>query len=588
MSASRYIQVLLPLKLDWEPTYALPEGSEVQIGDRLEVEFAHRKYSGIVTSVDVTPEAGVDIKEACWHKTPDQVGGDEKPAATSPSLPGKTTPSLPAATSPSLPAATSQSLPAATGNLLSFWRQLASYYLCTPGEVFKAASIPERPIKRQPRKKEKTAVPVQLSLEQEAAYSSIIDAFSRHKTVLLEAPAGSGKTELYLRLAADAMSRGESVLYLVPDIGLTKQLEEKVSRVFPDTLAYHSGRTPLARHRIALEVAGEEPRFVLGTRSAIFLPFRDLGLIIVDQEHDSSFKQESPAPRFNAREASIMLAQCFGANVILGSATPSLESLYNAETGLFAKVDLKESLSNGSAGISVINTSAEIRKGGMSGEFSLKLLEEIKAALGAGLPVTVLRTQRYSPLIEDELARLYPGADIQVCGRKEVRTLDLSGPGLCVIMHADAFLASANFRSDERALQLLRLLQGPEGSRRLVIQTHEPKHPVFQALRSGSSGLVFLDERRQFNLPPFTRLVDIVISDSNPKRLNDMSRLLASSLNKTPDQVVGDGRASSTLRITLPRDRSLKARKAAIYAAVKAFEKDHKYIGHIVIDVDPA
>jgi len=556
VSQKSFIQVLLPLKLDWEPVYALPEGSQVRIGDRIEVEFARKTYPAIVTAVDVVPEPGIDVKTV--------------------SLPGKT----------------SQSLPAATGNLLSFWRQLASYYLCTPGEVFKAASIPEKPIKRKPQKKVKQPVPVQLSLEQEAAYSSIISAFSKRKTVLLEAPPGSGKTELYLRLAAHALSRGKSVLYLVLDIGLTKQLEEKVAGAFPDVLAYHSGRTPLSRHRIALEVAGDKPRFVLGTKSAIFLPFRDLGLIIVDQEHDTSFKQESPAPRFNAREAAIMLAQCFGASVVLGSATPSLESLYNAETGLFAKVNLKESLNSAFPGISIINTAAEIRKGGMSGEFSLKLLEEIKAALSSGLPVTVLRTQRYSPLIEDELSKLFPGAAIQVCGRRDIRTIDLSGPGLCVIMHADIFLTLPDFRSDEHALQLLRHLQGPEGNRRLVIQTHEPGHPVFKALRTGATALVFLAERRQFNLPPFTRLVDIIISDNNPKRLNYLSKLLASSLpgSLSPSLPVSTSPSlpAASIRIALPRDRSLKSRKEAVYTAVKAFEKDHKYTGHIVIDVDPA
>lgn len=545
MSASRYIQVLLPLKLDWEPVYALPEGSEVSVGDRIEVDFAHKKYPGIVTAVDVTPEPGIDVKEA---STP--------------------------------------SLPAPTGSLkqLEFWRQLASYYLCTPGEVYKASLIPEKVQKRQSKKTEKQGIPVQLSLEQEAAYSSIIDAFSKHKTVLLDAPAGSGKTELYLRLAADALSRGKSVLYLVPDIGLTKQLEEKVGTVLPEVLAYHSGRTQLARYKIALEVSSGA-RIVLGTKQALFLPFRDLGLIIVDQEHDASFKQESPAPRYNARETAIMLAGVHGADVILGSATPSLESLYNAETGLFTKVQLKEDLSKESApGINIINTSAEMRKGGMSGEFSLKLLEEIKGALDAGLPVLVLRTQRYSPLIEDELTKFFPGAGIQVCGRRDVRTVDLSGPGLCVIMHADIFLTLPDFRSDERALQLLRHLQGPDGSRRLVIQTHTPKHPVFQALKDNSDALVFLEERRQFNLPPFTRLVDIIVRDNNEKRLNYLSKQLASIIQgviRNLEQGV------VSIRVTLPRDRSLKSRKISIYKAVESFEKDHKYFGHIVIDVDP-
>ena len=569
MSTPHYIQVLLPLKLDWEPVYALPEGSEASIGDKIEVNFAGKNYPGIVTAVDVVPEPGIDIKIAGTEASNDGCGT---------SFSGPTTTSFSGLSRESL-------------KQLEFWRQLASYYLCTPGEVYKTALIQEKPIKRQPKKTEKQGVPVQLSLEQEAAYSLIIDAFSKHKTVLLDAPAGSGKTELYLRLAADTMSRGKSVLYLVPDISLTKQLEDKIGTVFPEVLAYNSSRTQLARHRIALEVSSGG-RIVLGTKQALFLPFQDLGLIIVDQEHDASFKQESPAPRYNTRETAIMLAGVHGANVILGSETPSLESLYNAQTGLFTKVQLKENLNTESAtGINIINTSAEMRKDGMSGEFSLKLLEEIKAALNANLPVLVLRTQRYSPLIEDELSKFFPDAKIQVCGRKDIRTVDLSGPGLCVIMHADIFLTQPNFRSDERALQLLRLLQGPDGNRRLVIQTHTPKHPVFQALKNNSDSLVFLEERKQFNLPPFTRVVDILVEDKKEDRL----KKVIPDLIRVFEQVTGLSIApsfsglsrESLIRITIPRDKSLKSRKEAIFKAVEQFEKDHKYTGHIVIDVDP-
>ena len=559
MNTQRYIQVLLPLKLEWEPVYALPEGSNASIGDKIEVNFAGKNYVGIVTETDVIPQENFDIKEA----------GSVIPGPSTSVIPGLT-----------------RNL-----KLLDFWRQLASYYLCTPGEVYKTALIPEKVQKRNHKKTEKAGVPVQLSLEQEAAYSSIIDAFSKHKTVLLEAPAGSGKTELYLRLAADALSRGKSVLYLVPDISLTKQLEDKVGTVFPEVLAYYSGRTQLARHKIAIEVSSGA-RIVLGTKQALFLPFQDLGLIIVDQEHDASFKHESPAPRYNARETAIMLAGIHGANVILGSETPSLESLYNAQTGLFTKVQLKENLNNEYVpGINIINTSAEMRKDGMSGEFSLKLLEEIKAALDANLPVLVLRTQRYSPLIEDELSKFFPDANIQVCGRKDIRTVDLSGPGLCVIMHADIFLTQPNFRSDERALQLLRRLQGPDGNRRLVIQTHTPKHPVFQALKNGSDALVFLEERRQFNLPPFTRLVDIIVEDNKEDRLRKVIPDLIRNLEQATGLSIAPSFSGlsreSLIRITLPRDHSLKSRKQAIYTAVEQFEKDHKYTGHIVIDVDP-
>ena len=521
MSTPHYIQVLLPLKLDWEPVYALPEGSEASIGDKIEVNFAGKNYIGIVTATDVTPEPGIDVKEACWHKAPDQVGGDEKASS---------------------PAPTSLSLPATTGNLkqLDFWRQIASYYLCTPGEVYKASFIKEKI-------KEKPASEASLSPSEETAKAEIKTAFSKGKTVLLEGPE---RDAIYLSLAQETLASGKSVLHLVP----TRK-----------------------KRTITLAASNGEARCIIGTRNALFLPLENLGLVIVDDEQDSSFKQDSPAPRFNTRDAAIMLANLYGASVLLGSTTPSLESLYNAERGLFTKVELKKNLQKQ---ISLINTAAEARKKGMSGSFSFKLQEEIQRTQGTGKKVLVVCRSKATV---QECPK-----DVDTATHQTLKTTDSESYGLIAFLDADGLLGKEDFRSDERALQTLQQLAAKAP---LAIQTREPKHPVFKALQNGGNGLTFLEERRLSNLPPFTRLVNIVVRDGSEKRINYLSKLLAQNVGPcigpyTPSFDGEEGHVRM-IRITLERNKSLKSRKTAIYQAVKSFEKDHKYIGHIVIDVDP-
>ena len=524
MSQQRYIKVLLPLKLDWEPVYALPEGISIAVGAFIEVDFAHKKYLGVVTAVDVVPEPGVDVK---MIETPERVGGD------------------------------GASLPTVFGNLsplqLEFWHQLSTYYLCTPGEVFKAATQQSKKSIKKSRKKQALPTSPGLSSPSSPGLSRgshelelIHSAFSKGKTVLLQ---GQNCDIIYRQLEQETIAEGKSVLHLVP-----------------------------SKKRLILE------------------PVQNLGLVIVEDEHDASYKQDSPAPRFNAREAAIMLARLHGANVLLTSPTPSLESLHNAEIGLFEKVQLKESLK---PDITLINTSAETRKKGMSGDFSFKLLEVMNPVLEAGKKVLlVCRSKQAIPEIIPEGA--VPATPLTV------RTLNLTGFSLIVVLHGESLLGKEDFRSDERALQFLQHLASKAP---LVIQSRETKHPVFKALKDGLDSNCFLDERRLANLPPFTRLVNIVIRDHSEKRINYLSNLLVSMRCPdgaghdgavTPDlfgslQILGpytpsyqqEGEYIRIIRITLPKDKSLKPRKEAIYQAIKTFEKQYKYTGHIVIDVDP-
>lgn len=255
---------------------------------------------------------------------------------------------------------------------------------------------------------EGTEKEISLSAAQEEAYSKIKEIFAKGKPALLHGVTGSGKTEIYLKLAQETLAMGKSVLYLVPEIALSRQLEDRISETFPELLVFHSGETMSRKREVAtvLRHAGEPAEgkgyVVLGTRSAIFLPHKDLGLVIVDEEHDTSYKQDSPAPRYNGRETAIMMAKIFGANVILGSATPSLESLYNCSVGRYGLVTLNKRFYDAAdSDIEIIDTIAERRKNGMIGNFSRKLIEHIGKCLGEHRQVLILRERRaYSPIVQ--------------------------------------------------------------------------------------------------------------------------------------------------------------------------------------------
>lgn len=501
MTGRIFIQVILPLRLEWEPFYyqeiELSESAgdasglfpvtstgsvterdkeQVRVGDRVRVNFAGKEYVGVVSMADAGKQA-------------EEMG-----------IVDKVKPILGMA----------EGLEPVTKEEIELWRQIAEYYLCTVGEVYKAAYPAQKvekevvqarqealkvereeknrtkiadKIKRLEERAEKkaelaakarksesrerylaekemlegeigllvrkltstvgelcrttgsvtgygdsvtyhqdeepiggsiietsegTEKEISLSAAQEEAYSKIKEIFAKGKPALLHGVTGSGKTEIYLKLAQETLAMGKNVLYLVPEIALSRQLEDRISETFPELLVFHSGETMSRKREVAtvLRHAGEPAEgkgyVVLGTRSAIFLPHKNLGLVIVDEEHDISYKQDSPAPRYNGRETAIMMAKIFGANVILGSATPSLESLYNCSVGRYGLVTLNKRFYDAAdSDIEIIDTIAERRKNGMIGNFSRKLIEHIGKCLGEHRQVLILRERRaYSPIVQ--------------------------------------------------------------------------------------------------------------------------------------------------------------------------------------------
>ena len=239
---------------------------------------------------------------------------------------------------------------------------------------------------------------------QQKAFEDIKRSFESKSTVLLHGVTSAGKTEVYIHLIKEAVERGEQVLYLLPEIALTKQIIERLQRVFGNRIGlYHSKFSDAERVEIWKKQLSDAPYdIILGVRSSLFLPFERLGLVIVDEEHENSYKQQEPAPRYNAKNAAIVLASFFGARTLLGTATPAIESYYNATTGKYGLVSLTERYrSIQMPRIEVIDIAELGRKKQMEGQFSDPLIEAMSNALKAGKQIILFQNRRgYAPLLE--------------------------------------------------------------------------------------------------------------------------------------------------------------------------------------------
>lgn len=243
-----------------------------------------------------------------------------------------------------------------------------------------------------------------LSNEQSRALCEIYTTFRDKSVTLLHGVTSSGKTEIYTHLIDNALQQGRQVLYLVPEIALTTQLTERLQRVFGDKLLiYHSRFSDNERVEIWHKMLrSREPRVVLGVRSSIFLPFHNLGLVIVDEEHETSYKQYDPAPRYHARNAAIVLAQMYDAKVLLGSATPAVESYYNAQCGKYGLVELLTRYSNNPLPeVRTIDMREQRRKKLARGNFSEPLIEEVHKALKREEQIILFQNRRgFAPMVE--------------------------------------------------------------------------------------------------------------------------------------------------------------------------------------------
>ena len=243
-----------------------------------------------------------------------------------------------------------------------------------------------------------------LTEPQQDAYNAILMQMMKKNVTLLHGVTGSGKTEIYIHLIQQALERKEQVLYLLPEIALTVQIMQRLQRIFGDRLGiYHSRYSDNERVEIWQKQLSQNPYdVILGARSAVMLPFQRLGLVIVDEEHETSYKQQDPAPRYHARSAAIVLAQMAGAKVLLGTATPSLESYHNAKTGKYGLVELKARYKGMELPeIQVVDTADLQRRKMMAGPFSPLLLMRVREALERGEQAILFQNRRgFAPMIE--------------------------------------------------------------------------------------------------------------------------------------------------------------------------------------------
>ena len=563
----RFVQVLLPLKLGWTPWYYTEE--ELRVGQRVGVVFARKQMVGVVLSVGGTP----DIDESRVEKI----------------------------------TCTDTGLADISSRELELWRFIAEYYMCTLGEVFKAA-YPSSKINsekiavQQLRRSEASRARMEAVLAKRVAtltarletkeaailartHPSVQTAVPSHSTSTRRCKAevtarlqgerdalaaqltaaqaalaafrsgtassdttsgahpesgtsrakvdpgtpllvrGAERTRFYIEKVKQCLEDGFDALVLEPEAELGQNLEEPFAEAFGENLKLFGGSLSARDKRVlAQQIRGEHrPIVIIGQRSALFLPFTRLGLVVVDEEQDASYKQSEPAPRYNGRDLAVVLAQLQSAQLILGSACPSLESLYNSLSGKYLLLDLPQSATP--AQVDIIDITAERRKNGMVGDFSRKAIDTLRKCPHDAL-VTVVRCFTSEEDTAAQLRELFPdrwppaeseqqaGLGAIAGQRVHAESGQQAGPGvqdgpgaiagpgvqimtayaarrsaaisdLTLVMQADALFDRADFRADEKALQLLTLLKSR--TRRLIVQTSTSAHPVFAALQSSTS-----------------------------------------------------------------------------------------------------
>ncbi|HJD74866.1 MAG TPA: primosomal protein N' [Bacteroides reticulotermitis] len=464
---------------------------------------------------------------------------------------------------------------------------------------------------------------------QQRAHDSVVESFKEKNVCLLHGVTSSGKTEIYIHLIEEALRQGKQVLYLLPEIALTTQITERLQRVFGSRLGiYHSKFPDAERVEIWQKQLGEEGYdIILGVRSSIFLPYRNLGLIIVDEEHENTYKQQDPAPRYHARNAAIVLAAMYGAKTLLGTATPSIETWSNATSGKYGLVSLNERYKEIQLPeIIPVDIKELHRKKRMVGQFSPLLIQYIKEALDQKQQVILFQNRRgFAPMvecrtcgwvpkckncdvsltyhkginqltchycgytyqlprscpacegtdivnrgfgtekIEDDIKVLFPQAavarmdldttrtrsayekiiadfeegktDILIGTQMVSKGLDFDHVSIVGILNADTMLNYPDFRSYERAFQLMAQVSGRAGRKnkrgRVVLQTKSIDHPIIrQVIANDYQEMVGgqLAERQMFHYPPYYRLVYVYLKNRNERLLEQMAFAMAEKL----------------------------------------------------------
>lgn len=540
--------------------------------------------------------------------------------------------------------------------------------------------------------------PVLLSEAQELARNRIMESFEKQGAALLFGVTGSGKTEIYIDLIRKALDGGNQVLYLLPEIALTTQMVTRLQKIFGGSMGvYHSKFSDNERVEVWQGVLSGRFRFVVGVRSAVFLPFDHLGLIIVDEEHDPSYKQQDPAPRYGARDVARMMAQLHQAKVLLGTATPSCETYYQAIQSKIGFVELTERFGEAQLPtIAFADVGRERKMKTVKGEFTSSLLKEIKATVEDKGQVILFQNRRgHSPLVEcedcgwipkcmncavsltyhqfrhillchycgyreelpkacptcgskriltlgygtqrleEELALHFPEArisrmdldttrtrsgyesilgdfekgdtDILVGTQMVTKGLDFDRVRLVGVFDADRMMHFPDFRSYERAFQLIVQVSGRAGRRdtpgKVLIQTSNPNHPLFGfVVRHEVKAFLDLqlEDRAQNRYPPYTRLIEITLKHMDRQRCANAAQELALRIRDTVKgiRMMGPGEPVvakirneflNTILIKIPRDQGqLDVVKEGLLARAEELQADKNWRGvKVVFDVDP-
>ena len=374
-----YIDVILPLAIRDCYTYSIPDGLSMPApGTRVLVPLMRKQVRGIVLR-EHTEEVSSDFAAKI------------KPIFS-----------------------VSETAPTVSAEQLALWQWMSSYYMCTLGEVM-AAALPSGLDNRllNPPKRRRTHIapydgPVEPMHPLTPAQAKSVDEIgqlwsSGKQIVLLHGVTSSGKTDMYIHLIRAQLEAGKNVLYLVPEIALTTQLTSRLQHIFGDRLTvYHSRFTDAEREELYLASARQEPHVVIGARSAVFLPIPNIGLVIVDEEHEPSYKQAEPAPRYHARAAAILLGQIHKAKVLLGTATPSVESYYLAQKGVYGLVTLTERYGGVELPeIRLVDLKRQYERKEMYGHFSDPLVARIRETLAEHKQVILFQNRRgYAPQLQ--------------------------------------------------------------------------------------------------------------------------------------------------------------------------------------------
>lgn len=527
----------------------------------------------------------------------------------------------------------------------------------------------------------------ELSGAQQKALEEIGESFTKQTVSLLHGVTASGKTEVYIKLIEQYIAEGKQVLYLLPEIALTVQLVSRLTAYFGNQVAvYHSKYTNNERIEVWQQVLhnSEKAKIVIGARSALFLPFSNLGLIVIDEEHEQTFKQFDPAPRYHARDAAIVLAAAHRSKVLLGSATPSLETYYNVQSGKYGLVNLTERYGKVLLPeIFLVDLKDKYKRKRMKGHFSDTLIEAISESLALNEQVILFQNRRgYAPFvecmtcghvpqcpscdvsltyykfknqlrchycgysianpthchacqsvdlstkgfgteqIEMELRELFPEKnvgrmdqdttrgkfgyekiidafreqeiDILVGTQMLAKGLHFDNVTLVGIMNADNMLNQPDFRSHERAFQMMTQVAGRAGRSekkgKVMIQTYNPYHNIIRQVTDNNYMEMYKEqvyERHNFKYPPFYRLVKLTLKHRDFEKLKEGAMWMYNVLTQTLQiPVLGPEEPAvsrirneyiRTILIKIPQKNHLGNTKKTIRKIANSFEAIPQY-----------